>query len=144
MIEKFIGLWVDNNANLLLIEPWKLNILNSGIVKVLFASGKTKAPVSRDFMQQQFTVDVPGEFNNGHEELIIQFGKAYYGPQLHLKYEITDNYKGKASLDPSHALAGSASKEKKEWLKWFEPLEDYVYIDGQDKIEELLKSYKIP
>jgi hypothetical protein len=37
MIEKFIGLWVDNNANLLLIEPWKLNILNSGIVKVLFA-----------------------------------------------------------------------------------------------------------
>ncbi|VVH60127.1 hypothetical protein BAZOLSSOX_2132 [uncultured Gammaproteobacteria bacterium] len=60
MIEKFIGLWVDNNANLLLIEPWKLNI-----VKVLFASGKTKAPVSRDFMQQQFTVDVPGEYRIG-------------------------------------------------------------------------------
>ena len=137
MIEKFLGLWIDKNANLLLIEPWESNI-----VKVFFASGKTKAPVERNFMQRQLTIDVSGKFDNGHEELIFQFGKAYYGPQLHLKYEITDNYEGKASLEPSHALVGSASEEKKEWLRWLEPLEDYVFIDDKDRIEEVLMLYR--
>jgi hypothetical protein len=137
MLENFVGLWVDKNANLLLIEPWKTDV-----VKVFFASGKTKAPIERSFMEQKPTTDVLGEFNKGLGELIVQFGKPYYGPQLHLKYEVTNIYEGKASLEPSHALVGSASKEKKEWLKWLEPLEDYVFIGDKDKIKETLSLYQ--
>ncbi len=138
MIKNFLGLWVDKNANLLLIEP----IEKSDIVKVFFASGKTEAPVKRSFMKGQLTINVPGEFHSGHEELIVQFGNAYYGPQLHLKYEITDDFEGKASLEPSHALVSSASQEKKDWLKWLEPLEDYVFIDDENKIKEILTLYR--
>ena len=136
-LEKFLGLWVDKNANLLLIESWKADV-----VKVFFASGKTKAPIERSFMEHNLTIDVLGEFSKGLGELIVQFGKPYYGPQLHLKYEFTNIYEGKASLEPSHALVGSASKEKEEWLKWLEPLEDYVLIDNKDKIKETLSQYK--
>ncbi len=60
-----------------------------------------KAPVERSFMQQKLTIDVPGEFDKGFGELIVQFGALYYGPQLHLKYEITEFYEQKPSLGPS-------------------------------------------
>jgi len=138
ILEQFLGLWMDKNANLLFIEPWKTDI-----VKVFFASGKTKSPVERIFLQQKLTVNVEGEFDTGYGELIVQFGHAYYGPQLHLKYETTDIYNGKASLEPSHALVDSASEEKKEWLKWLDPLEDYVLINDKDEIEKILLLYKV-
>ncbi|MDM8547174.1 hypothetical protein [Candidatus Venteria ishoeyi] len=137
VLDEFLGLWLDKNGNLLFIKPW-----NTGGVKVSFASGKTKAPVERGFMQQQLTIDVPGEFHEGFGELIVQFGPPYYGPQLHLRHEITDIYEGKPSLEPSHALVASAPKEKKEWLQWLEPLDDYVLVDD-DRKEAVLSSYQL-
>jgi hypothetical protein len=137
ILERFYGVWIDKNGNVLFIKPGNMNE-----VKVSFASGRTKAPVERSFMQQKLTIDVPGEFDKGFGELIVQFGALYYGPQLHLKYEITEFYEQKPSLEPSHALVASSPKEKKEWLKWFEPLHDYVAVAEQEWTA-LLTSYKL-
>jgi len=67
----------------------------------------------------------------------------YFEPQLHLKYEIEDQYTGSSSLKPSYKLPVSTPREKKEWLKWFEPLENYFLIEDKKKVEEILLLYKL-
>jgi len=137
-LEKFLGLWLDKNGNILLIHSLKANTL-----LVSFASGKTQAPIERSGVPQQLTVDVDAEYDTEKEELIVQFGTRYYGPQLQLRYEATDLYREKPSLKPSISLAPSSPKNKKEWVKWFEPLENYVLIDRKEDIEVVLASYKL-
>jgi len=137
--KQFLGLWLDRNGNLLLITS-----LEANTVKVSFASGKTKSPVKRSFLQQQpTTIDVDGEYDSGNQELIVQFGIRYFEPTLHLKYESADIHKGKPSLRPSYKLSESTPSEKKEWMKWFEPLENYVLIDDSNRTEEIKSLYKI-
>ena len=136
--KQFLGLWLDRNGNVLLIKS-----LEANTVKVSFASGKTKSPVKRSFMQQQLTVDVDGEYDSGNQELIVQFGVRYFEPTLHLNYQATDIHSGKLSLRPSYKLSVSTPSEKKEWVKWFEPLEDYLLINDITKIEAIKLLYKI-
>ena len=129
MLKQFLGLWIDNNNNALLIQS-----LEANTVKVSFASGKTKSPIKRNFMQQQYTVNVDAEYDSGNQELIVRFGVRYFEPTLHLKYEKNDIHSGRASLRPSYKLSVSTPSEKKEWMKWFEPLESYVLIDDNNRI----------
>ena len=129
-LEQYLGLWIDRNGNLLLIKPSEANT-----VKVSFASGKTMAAIERCFMQQQFTLDVDGEFDSDYKELTVQFGIRYFEPKLQLKYE-------RACLSPSYKLSASTPKEKKEWLRWFEPLEDYYLIEDQTIIKNTLLLYE--
>jgi len=137
--KQFLGLWLDRNGNLLLITS-----LEANTVKVSFASGKTKSPVKRSFLQQQpTTIDVDGEYDSGNQELIVQFGIRYFEPTLHLKYESADIHCGKPTLRPSYKLSVSTPGEKKEWMKWFEPLEDYLLVDNYTKAENILLLYKL-
>ena len=62
---------------------------------------------------------------------------------MYLKYESADIYSGKPTLRPSYKLSDSTPSEKKEWMKWFEPLEGYVLIDDNNRIEEIKSVYKI-
>ena len=137
-LEQFLGLWMDRNGNILLIKA-----LEANTVKVSFASGKIMSPIERCSMHQQLTIDVEGEYDSFYTELIVQFGVRYFEPQLHLKYEIADQYKGNSSLKPSYKLPVSTPREKKDWLKWFEPLENYFLIEDKKKIEEILLLYKL-
>ena len=137
-VEQFLGLWVDRNGNVLLIKSPEANT-----VKVSFASGKIMSPIERCSMHQQLTIDVESEYDTLNTELIVQFGVRYFEPKLHLKYEIADQYKGNSSLKPFYKLPVSTPLEKKEWLKWFEPLENYFLIEGQKKIEAILLAYKL-
>jgi len=138
MLKQFLGLWVDNNNNLLLIQS-----LVANTVKVTFASGKTNSPIKRSFLQQQPTVNVDAEYDSGKQELIVQFGVRYFEPTLHLKYEDNDLYSEKPSLRPSYKLSVSTPSEKKEWMKWFEPLESYVLIVDNNRIKEIKSLYKL-
>jgi hypothetical protein len=112
ILERFYGVWIDKNGNVLFIKPG-----NSNEVKVSFASGRTKAPVERSFMQQKLTIDLPGEFDKGFGELIVQFGAPYYGPQLHLKYKV------KNKLGSGHANKLTLN------LKWHKNASETALID---------------
>ena len=101
------------------------------------------SPINRCSMHQQLTIDVEGEYDSRYMELIVQFGVRYFEPQLHLKYEIAGQYKGNSSLKPSYKFPVSTPREKKEWLKWFEPLENYFLIEDKKKVEEILLLYKL-
>jgi hypothetical protein len=104
---------------------------------------KRKSPIKRSFLQQQPTIDVDGEYDSGNQELIVQFGVRYFEPTLHLKYESADIYNEKPTLRPSYKFSASTPSEKKEWMKWFEPLEDYVLIDDKNRIEEIKSLFEI-
>jgi len=134
-VKQFLGLWVDSNGNVLFIKSPEANT-----VKVSFASGKIMSPIKRCSMHQQLTIDVDGEYDSDCIELTVQFGVRYFEPQLHLKYEIAGQ---SSSLKPSYKLPASTPREKKEWLKWFEPLENYFLIEDKKKVEEILLLYKL-
>jgi len=137
-LEQFLGLWLDKNDNALLITS-----LEANTVKVTFASGRTKSPVKRSFLQQQLTIDVDGEYDTDNKELIVQFGVRYFEPTLHLNYQTPDIHSSKPSLKPSYELSISTPSEKREWMKWFDPLEDYLLIDDYTKVEHILLPYKL-
>lgn len=107
-LKQFLGLWLDRNGNVLLIKS-----LEANTVKVSFASGKTKSPVKRSFMQQQLTINVDGEYDSSIQELIVQFGVRYFEPTLHLQYESADIQSGKPILRPSYQLSDSTPRGKK-------------------------------
>jgi len=110
-LEQFLGLWLDKNDNALLITS-----LEANTVKVAFASGRSKSPVKRSFLQQ-LTIDVDGEYDTDNKELIVQFGVRYFEPTLNLNYQAPDIYCSKPRLRPTYELSISTPSEKKEWMK---------------------------
>ena len=73
-------------------------------------------------MQQKLTIDIDGEYDTNNKELIAQLGIRYFKPILHLNYQFL-------------------LQIKKEWMKYFELLEDYLLIDNYTKAENILLSY---